>query len=1034
MAGSDNLPALGGSAKSSMSDVIKVTTYEFHGSCGGVPLPTTARSTIIKDHSADGVPGGCSGGCGKTGRKAGDYSTGDSGNPDFRIHLGKGLRGESSGYLSLNFEEPDAMIDTPEGLRLPVVRDDLEVAKNGTGSPRQVMGMEAFVDIVSNSAHEYEVRVYHPQDVLPGGLCTNIISFNSSWNNVQPQYVLYSGGTYQYPVKPIKQYAAPDGIYQPKTGHQPFATYRVKGNYVTNEFQSLEISRLLQVGGVTTTNVSTYGWDNASTGGWTLVEGAGSDIRKRSERKYQDGDDWFDEKIVRDGNDVVASRKVQTWRDLGAGLVKVREESGEGASTQVTDYGYSGGLLSGVVNSDGSWERYAYDAQGRKTNVVATLFNADSNAAPGTVRQTVYDYVSLDPSNDVLVVNPSDARTVTERVGGVVVDRTFHAYYENEGGERVEITERCADASSGYGSSSNQRTQKVYYPMNVLNSTVADGRLKTVQYPDGRKDSYSYVAGTYTTNADPALCAFSVTTTGDYIRVSVVHGTSDATNGVAYKSVKDVRIEDETSHVLQEESYVYTGSGYERIAWTVYTLDELGRTLLARRSDGSQVNTSWACCGKDTETDVQGGIHNFTYDALKRVTSEEKEGTTAGEYPAQENQFTEYTYDAEGRKLTQTVRGGSLSLVTSNQYDLLGRKVSSTDPAGITTQYLYENLTNTTIRGGVTNVTVRYRDGNTCCSFENGVINSSYTYGVNDDGTRWTKVYTGSQGTNSPAWTKSTTDLLGRTISEEKPGFGGTVLTSTSVYNSQGRLIKTTRTSAPDTLYEYDELGNQIRSGSDVNGNGTLDLVGLDRINASDTSYQSDPSGNWWQTRTTLLYAGDNSATPTTNSIQKTRLTGHGSSSGFGILATEFLSTDLLGNQTTSRTYVDRSARTVTQTVTSPDSINAATQVTVNGLLATSTSKTGAQTAYTYDALGRQLSSCSSRSVSGMVGTITHYNALGQVDSTIDAASNTTTFAYDKSPTPSPAPPTPPMTIKAVFSPPGAPLILSPTTTMNPVA
>jgi len=30
-----------------------------------------------------------------------------------------------------------------------------------------------------------------------------------------------------------------------------------------------------------------------------------------------------------------------------------------------------------------------------------------------------------------------------------------------------------------------------------------------------------------------------------------------------------------------------------------------------------------------------------------------------------------------------------------------------------------------------------------------------------------------------------------------------------------------------------------------------------------------------------------------------------------------------------------------------------------------------------------------------MVGTITHYNALGQVDSTIDAASNTTTFAYD---------------------------------------
>jgi len=372
------------------------------------------------------------------------------------------------------------------------------------------------------------------------------------------------------------------------------------------------------------------------------------------------------------------------------------------------------------------------------------------------------------------------------------------------------------------------------------------------------------------------------------------------------------------------------------------------------------------------------------------VTSEEKEGTTAGEYPAQENQFTEYTYDAEGRKLTQTVRGGSLSLVTSNQYDLLGRKVSSTDPAGITTQYLYENLTNTTIRGGVTNVTVRYRDGNTCCSFENGVINSSYTYGVNDDGTRWTKVYTGSQGTNSPVWTKTTTDLLGRTITEEKPGFGGTVLTSTSVYNSQGRLIKTTRTSAPDTLYEYDELGNQIRSGSDVNGNGTLDLAGPDRINASDTSYQSDSSGNWWQIRTSILYAGDNSATPTTNSIQKTRLTGLGSSSALGALSSELISIDLLGNTTTSRTYVDRAARTVTQVVIAPDSTNNAEQVTVNGLMVASTSKTGIPTTYAYDALMRPISQIGPRTAS-----FTHYNALGQVDSTTDAASNTTTFVYD---------------------------------------
>jgi RHS repeat-associated protein len=83
----------------------------------------------------------------------------------------------------------------------------------------------------------------------------------------------------------------------------------------------------------------------------------------------------------------------------------------------------------------------------------------------------------------------------------------------------------------------------------------------------------------------------------------------------------------------------------------------------------------------------------------------------------------------------------------------------------------------------------------------------------------------------------------------------------------------------------------------------------------------------------------------------------------------------------------------VTQTVIYPDSTNAATQVTINGQLTSSTSKTGIQTDYTCDALGRQIASLNPEPRT--LGSFTTYNSLGQVASTMDAASNRTSFVFD---------------------------------------
>jgi hypothetical protein len=193
--------------------------------------------------------------------------------------------------------------------------------------------------------------------------------------------------------------------------------------------------------------------------------------------------------------------------------------------------------------------------------------------------------------------------------------------------------------------------------------------------------------------------------------------------------------------------------------------------------------------------------------------------------------------------------------------------------------------------GLLTNTTIRYMDGQTQCTIQNGVIKTWNDYGVNPDGTQWSITYTGPLGSNSPMWQKTTTDLLGRTIRTERPGFGGVVLTNASFYNNIGQLFRTS-------------LGNQIRSGLDIDGSGAIEINGVDRINDTDTSYWTD-STNWWQVATSVLYATNNCGTPTTNSVQYTLLTGLGVSSGNRLLTSESISQDILGNQTVSQTVID---------------------------------------------------------------------------------------------------------------------------------
>ena len=324
-------------------------------------------------------------------------------------------------------------------------------------------------------------------------------------------------------------------------------------------------------------------------------------------------------------------------------------------------------------------------------------------------------------------------------------------------------------------------------------------------------------------------------------------------------------------------------------------------------------------------------------------------------------------------------------MTSFNTYDLAGRITSRTDFDGRTTTYAYalagRQITET-YSDGTTRITLRHKDGKTQSITGTAQIAQYYTYGVNEDGSQWTKVC--QAVSDSPVWSKTTTDLLGRIIKEERPGYAGTEITE-YFYNSFGQLVKTTTTGQSDTLYVYDALGNVIRQGLDINGNGSLDLASMDRITESDTSHVQE-SSCWFLVTEQKVYATDNSANPTTTSITKQQLTGLPS----GTRSIVF-STDVFNNTTVNTLAVDRENALVINTIDLPSSSQNQVSVTRNGLLMAQTSASGNTITYAYDALGRTTGITDPR----IGASVTHYNANGRIDYTQDPAGNTTTFAYD---------------------------------------
>ncbi|MFH0908836.1 MAG: hypothetical protein V1929_08745 [bacterium] len=536
-----------------------------------------------------------------------------NGSVDIAILLGSTGNGDSAGSLLIKEDVPSPLLSTPYTLIYNVSVPDIDVVKSD-GAIRQVNTPQALADVITNTDFSYEIRIYDAENVG----------------------------------------SKVSGLYQP-TG-SPFTVWTFE-----NPAQSLtncnEFTAKKSVG--SSTSVYTYTWSDTDRA-WTLDE-AGLRAVSKTGTVDEVAGNRTEVTEVKSGTNNVASRVTRMTHRFfwGETVTEERQEVSASGAPLVTKYDYyvSGAetgkfsKLKSVSNPDGSWIKYDYDTAGRQTTVIRSWKDMDIDLANVTnARVTEYSYDSVD-TNDVPDARDGRARQIVEKIEGIVVAKSFSAYYTQSNGCRVEISERCSSQSADYGNTTNPRTTRIFYP--ITNALESADRPKSVQYPDGTLDSFTYEKGAYTASTNPASSLFTPGAGTDTCE-TVVHGVATNSAGIAFKTTKETVIRDAGGRVVLRETYVYDGSGYERIDWTVLEYDaSFGRLVRTVHANGTEESATWDdCCGQASRTDAHGTVTLFEYDQLGRLLAETKDGTVD-----QPDIVTSYAFDAAGRQLSVTRRG-----------------------------------------------------------------------------------------------------------------------------------------------------------------------------------------------------------------------------------------------------------------------------------------------------------------------------------------------------------------------------------------
>ncbi|AHF93189.1 type IV secretion protein Rhs [Opitutaceae bacterium TAV5] len=859
---------------------------------------------------------------------------------EFLMNLGFRSGGRSAGVLMIKNDTIDEATFTPSRLFLASFSESevnavREEDADGNKILRQIRVPEGLVDVVVTSPTSYDIRVYL---------------------------------TFQ-----IGNADTDTGLYSP-TG-TPVVTYtfaEAAGSTPTNRKLSLTETR--DGNAITTT------YSQNTDGNWETVYGNGLKIERLT--KTVSGADTTETRDLLDADETLVSRTVTVTRAFnfgtgtGSDIVTVNktisETSGTGVDAVTTTYTYydnpaTDGMALGELKtrqtSTGNWESWTYDAQGRKAKRVSQFLGSAFNSADALNRVTTWDYATVDDldGDD----KPEALRTETDYLLGQETARRHHltltATNDIEDSYELGWTEERDIVCTVPGAAWDA-------PTNLVTTTrtgiFGERQHKTLwqKNPDGTGlilalEKLDDGGRTWTTWEGAML----------------PNGTIDPTTARRTEVIEDALGRETERNVYENNLLIDSTVVLER--------DALGRATHTAFLDGTSEQRDYACCGLNQIVSRDGITTTYERDALGRVVRE----TTAGI-------GTAYTYDAAGRTLTTSRVGSdsSTTLLATQTYNAAGRLLTSTDALGRVTAY-----TETLLSGGLTERKTVHPDTNEEIStfFPDGSPASvrgdaaaqwrDYAYGVETDGEYEQEYFpTGDEPSGTPAaqWVKRYRDHAGRNHLVRYPDSAE----ETSGYNAKGQLVRQTDADGVQTLFAYNDRGEQTVTALDINRNGVIDYAGDDRITRTATTYATRGSATVRRTITEVWEEpGDN---PVIFSVTETAMDSLQSwSTARGLITHTSVTQDGAGNRTETTTAPDGSTSLLTY---------------VQGRLIGETRKdadnvTLSEIAWAYDPHGR----LASQTVTGIGATTYSYLDDGRVASVTTPdpgdGAQTTSYTYN---------------------------------------
>jgi YD repeat-containing protein len=417
---------------------------------------------------------------------------------------------------------------------------------------------------------------------------------------------------------------------------------------------------------------------------------------------------------------------------------------------------------------------YAYDSHGR-LSTVATLLASDTDSSTASYT-TTYTYSGT--SDRVASVTQSDGTTVS------------YAYTEDAQGayQVTRITTGTGPAAQvvrlSYGAGSTTVTnapgQSWVYSYNAagdltqvaapkINGTTptttysydANGNLLSTTNADGATTTYGYDASgnllsvedgagntvSYTYNTDDQVLSktiYTVPAQGVVGQSGYVAPSGAQTTYYVYNAADQLSYVIDALGNVTENTYATTAAGISVLSSTQQYLGVQYSTanLTAQTPPSLADMQDWVASSAVQGTLSQSTRTDYTYDVRGQLATQTQWDTVgAGGVGLSDTgtAVTTTTYSAQGQLLQTSTQDGGALQTTSYAYDGLGRLVSSTDPLGHVTSYVYTDSNNTlaiTQANGLTTTQVRNSAGQIISSVQSasGQASRTTTYVYNTAG------------------------------------------------------------------------------------------------------------------------------------------------------------------------------------------------------------------------------------------------------------------------------------------------------------